>query len=72
MSRYRSGYELEREVRKLFVDAGFSVIRGAGSKGEVETGEGSMKADLVATRATGAKRDTVYLVAMQCKRAKIR
>jgi Holliday junction resolvase len=57
---YRRGADYEREVRKLFEAAGYSVLRGAGSKGEVF----GMKADLVATK--GDK--TAVMVIIQCKR----
>ena len=66
MTHYHSGRQLEWDVRNLFTAAGWSVIRGAGSKGEVD----GFKADLVATRRGSVNEDTVYLVAMQCKRQK--
>ena len=53
MSTSSKGRAFEHEVRNLFRSAGFSVIRGAGSKGEL-FGE---KVDLVATKRT---RDTAY------------
>jgi hypothetical protein len=45
MSTATKGRRLEHEVRKLFQDAGWDVIRGAASKGEFC----GFKADLVAT-----------------------
>jgi Holliday junction resolvase len=51
----------------MFRDAGWSVIRGAGSKGEVD----GMKADVVATKRGVANADTVYMVVLQCKRARV-
>lgn len=62
-SKYRRGRNLEWEVRKLFEDAGWSVIRGAGSKGEVF----GIKADLVATKKTNTKKKTAVMVVIQCK-----
>lgn len=70
MSRYRRGYELECEVRQLWEAAGWAVIRGSSSKGEVMMPDGSrVKADLVATKAGRDKR-TIYQVLMQAKRSK--
>ena len=59
MSTSSKGRAFEHEVRNLFRSAGFSVIRGAGSKGEL-FGE---KVDLVATKRT---RDTAYTVFLYC------
>jgi Holliday junction resolvase len=64
VSNYSRGRALEYDVRGLFEADGWSVIRGAGSKGEVD----GMKADLVATRRGTKNADTVYIVVMQCKR----
>ena len=66
MSHYNRGRALEYDVRGLFETAGWSVIRGAGSKGEVD----GMKADLVATKRGTKNVDTVYMVVFQCKRSK--
>jgi Holliday junction resolvase len=63
MARYHAGRQLEWEVRKLFESAGWSVIRGAGSKGEVF----GMKADLVATKDCQLTK-TAVMVVIQCKR----
>ncbi len=65
MSHYSRGRALEHEVRALFTREGWSVIRGAGSKGAVD----GMKADLVATRRGSKNLDTVYMVVFQCKRS---
>lgn len=64
MTHYSRGRQLEYYVRTIFEAAGWSVIRGAGSKGEVD----GMKADLVATKRGTKNTDIVYLVVMQCKR----
>lgn len=62
--KYQQGVALEREVKCLFEEAGWSVIRGAGSKGEV----GGFKVDLVASKETSRTKKTMYLVLMQAKR----
>ena len=67
MSNYSRGRELEYDVRGLVEAAGWSVIRGAGSKGEVD----GMKADLVATRRGTKNQDTVWMVVFQCKRERV-
>jgi Holliday junction resolvase len=46
------GRALEHEVRELFRSAGWSVIRGAGSKGELDVDGEPMKVDLVCTKTT--------------------
>jgi Holliday junction resolvase len=58
------GIDLERKVINLFRDNGWSVIRGAGSKGEVF----GMKADLVATYDTGQNIEQAVMVVIQCKK----
>jgi len=65
MSTATKGRRFEHEIRELFRQAGFSVIRGAGSKGEML----QEKVDLVATKATKASRFKVLLtvVGVQCK-----
>ncbi|HWR15152.1 MAG TPA: restriction endonuclease [Terriglobales bacterium] len=65
MNTARKGRAFEHEIRKLLRAAGFSVIRGAGSKGELL----DEKVDLVATKLT---RDTEYtafltVIGVQCK-----
>jgi len=57
------GIEFERELRAVLEAAGFSVMRGAGSKGEVF----GMKADLVATKQTSKNSKDAYMVVIQCK-----
>jgi Holliday junction resolvase len=65
MSTAHVGRAFEYEIRNLFRDAGFSVVRGAGSKGEFC----EEKVDLVASRLTRAKDQKVYLqvITAQCK-----
>jgi Holliday junction resolvase len=66
VSRYARGRALEWEVRAIFEAAGWSVIRGAGSKGEVD----GMKADLVASRRGTKNADDIYIVVLQAKRSR--
>jgi Holliday junction resolvase len=65
VSAASKGRAFEHEVRDLFRKAGFSVIRGAGSKGEM-LGE---RVDLVATKLTARNRYRIVLtpVGVQCK-----
>lgn len=48
MTQYRQGVRLEYEVKALFEAAGWSVVRGAGSKGKWA----EFKPDLIATKET--------------------
>jgi Holliday junction resolvase len=66
MSNYAKGANFEREIRKLFEQNGYSVIRGSGSKGHFDTPEGVVKADLIASKSL---RNTyeVQIIVMQCK-----
>lgn len=65
MSNASKGRAFEHEIRNLLRDAGFSVIRGAGSKGELL----DEKVDLVATKLTRENEYVVYLgvIGVQCK-----
>lgn len=63
MSNYSRGRSLEYEIRQLFLDAGYSVIRGAGSKGEML----GFPSDLVATKFTDQTCREVWLAIMQMK-----
>lgn len=65
MSKASKGRAFEHEIRELFRSAGYSVIRGAGSKGEMLDG----KVDLVATKATPLNEFKVFLIVIgaQCK-----
>jgi Holliday junction resolvase len=65
MSTASKGRRFEHEIREMFRQAGFSVIRGAGSKGELL----EEKVDLVVTKASRVSRFKVLLtiVGVQCK-----
>jgi len=62
-TNYKSGRALEYEVKQIFTDAGWDIMRGAGSKGDVF----GMKADLIATKQTGNKKKTAVMCVIQCK-----
>lgn len=64
MTNYRKGRALEYEVIDLFKQAGWSVIRGAGSKGEVD----GMKVDIQVSKRGTKYLDTVYIALLQAKR----
>ena len=68
MSAYSDGARLEREIRKLFEDAGWQVVRSAGSKGKLA----GMDCDLVASKTTDSIKREVGLVVMQAKRTKLK
>lgn len=57
------GIAFERELKRLLESAGYSVMRGAGSKGEVF----GCKADLVATKSTGRNHKSAHMLVIQCK-----
>lgn len=67
MSNYAKGANFEREVRKLFESAGYSVIRGSGSKGLFDTPQGIVKADLIASKSGTKNRYEVQIIALQMK-----
>jgi len=65
VSRASKGRAFEYEIRQLFERAGFSVVRGAASKGWFLR----EKVDLVASRETlnGKDRVDLIVVGIQCK-----
>lgn len=69
MSTATKGRSFEHQIRQLFEQAGFSVIRGAGSKGELL----EEKVDLVCSKETPQNKFTCFLtiVGVQCKCRKI-
>lgn len=66
MSTASRGRSLEHEIRHMFEAAGYSVMRGAGSKGHFDSPEGKVKADLIATKTDRLTR-TIQIIALQCK-----
>ena len=68
MNTAQKGATLEREIRKLLEAAEWSVIRGAGSKGEIAMPNGEkFKADLIATKYTDKTARELWIVAIQAK-----
>ena len=65
MSSASKGRAFEHEIQHLFESVGFSVVRGAGSKGEML----QEKVDLVCTKETRGNKQKVFLtiVGVQCK-----
>ena len=68
MSRASKGRAFEHEIRSLFESVGFSVVRGAGSKGEML----EEKVDLVCTKQERINdyRVMLYVIGVQCKARK--
>lgn len=71
MAHYHRGRALEHEIRTALRNAGFAVIRGAGSKGTFDRpcehcGKG-LKVDLVGSKRTNKSTKEVWLVLGQCK-----
>ena len=71
MSNASKGADFEREVRKVLEAAGFSVIRGAGSKGFFDSPDGKVKPDLVASRNRMHHSDDLQIILIQCKTRRI-
>lgn len=65
MNSSRKGTAFEHEIRHLLEAHGYSVIRGAGSKGELL----EEKTDLVATKLSKQNEFTAFLqiIGIQCK-----
>lgn len=63
MNCSRKGSTFERELKALLEANGFSVVKGAASKGKVFNED----ADLVATITTPTNTKTAYLIIIQCK-----
>lgn len=70
MSNASRGRAFEHEVRTLLESQGYSVMRGAGSKGHFDSPEGKVKADLIASKADRVKR-TIQIILVQCKVARL-
>ncbi len=65
MSNVHKGRRFEYEIQHMFEEAGFSVMRGAGSKGMLL----EEKVDLICTKETTGNEFKVFLtiVGIQCK-----
>ena len=69
MSNATRGRAFEHEIRHMFEEKGWSVIRGAASKGFFDSVDGTVKPDLIASKADRIKR-TVQIILLQCKAAR--
>ena len=68
MSNVSTSHQFERDIAKLFRDAGYDVVRGAASKGKLA----GMDIDLVVSRVSRGVRYEVGVALFQCKRSKVR
>mgnify|MGYP001559403150 CR=1 FL=1 len=66
MNTAHKGRAFEHEIRHLFEREGYSVIRGAASKGFFDSPSGVVKPDLVASKTDRNKR-TVNIILIQAK-----
>jgi len=78
MGNYARGRSLEYTVMDIWRKAGWKVMRGSSSKGDMAIPEnimsckhcGGMKVDVLASVRSPYNVNTVWMVPMQCKRAK--
>lgn len=70
MSNASKGRAFEHEIRDLFEAQGYSVMRGAGSKGFFDSPDGKVKPDLIASKTDRSKR-VVQIILIQCKVQKV-
>lgn len=61
------GRRLEHEVKRLLEENGWSVTRGAGSKGHFDSPEGVVKADLIASRRGTQNKYELQIILIQAK-----
>lgn len=66
MSTATRGRAFEHEVRHILEENGYSVTRGAASKGRFDSPSGQVKADLIASKYDRVKR-TIQIILVQCK-----
>lgn len=71
MSNASKGANFERDVAKMLTNAGYSVIRGAGSKGFFDSPDGQVKPDLIASKRGRSNRYEIQIILLQCKVRKI-
>ncbi|MBI4033823.1 hypothetical protein HY379_02370 [Candidatus Saccharibacteria bacterium] len=69
MNTAAKGRAFEHEIRDMFEREGYSVIRGAGSKGLFDSPSGVVKPDLVASKTDRQKRVVKIILAL-CKISK--
>ena len=68
MSTASRGRALEHEAKKMLEADGWSVMRGAGSKGHFDSVDGKVKPDLIATKK---KRSNKYILQIMLIQAKV-
>ena len=66
MNTAAKGRAFEHQVRAIFEREGYSVIRGAASKGRFDSPSGIVKPDLIASKYNSQTR-TVNMILLQCK-----
>jgi Holliday junction resolvase len=66
MNTARKGAKFENDVRKMCEAYGFSVTRGAGSKGFFDSPEGEVKVDLIASKFLQNTYE-IQIILVQCK-----
>ena len=66
MSNATRGRAFEHEIRHMFEEKGWSVIRGAASKGFFDSVDGPVKPDLVCSKYDRIKR-TIQIILIQAK-----
>ena len=67
MNQPQRGRKLEHTVKKLFEADGWSVIRGASSKGHFDSVEGKVKPDLIASKRGKRNKYRVDIILLQAK-----
>jgi Holliday junction resolvase len=67
LNKAAKGRRFEYDIQHLLESVGYSVMRGASSKGDF-FGE---KVDLIATRFSAQTEYTVYVYGLQCKAKKV-
>lgn len=71
MSNAAKGRALEHAIRNLFRSDGWSVVRGAGSKGTFDCASGIVKPDLIATKRGTGNAYSIQIILLQCKAVKL-
>ncbi len=67
MSSATRGRALEHSARKMLEADGWSVMRGAGSKGHFDSVEGKVKPDLIASKRGRSNKYTLQIMLIQAK-----
>lgn len=67
MSNASKGRAFEHDVRDMLEANGYSVVRGASSKGKFDCAEGIVKPDLIASRRGTSNKYEIQILLLQCK-----